>query len=356
MATRPGSSVYVMPKTICHVVNYGGPISRTFTVALDSLAEKIHERGDRFVLFAPRLRSDTIAEYLGFTRGLLREFDTNDELVAHLRELQPNIVHTHFARFDFAALRGAPRSRIFWHAHSHRDNYSLYDRAKSFARYRIIGSRVEAIVAVSQFIREQCIEFFAPPNRVHVVYNGIDSSHFRPPTKSERAAARQKYALGASERVVLFFERVPYKGGATLQRALTLMPGTRLIVVGGLKEDRDRLGADAISIERVADPRELYWAADVLAFPSLREAFGLVVAEALACAVPIAASDIAAVREICGNVDSVVLFPAGDSQGLAAAIHTALTESFTSIGRQRAVSEFSLQKWTSRILQLYDKR
>ncbi len=344
------------PRTICHVVDFGGSISRTFTAALDSLAEKISGRGDRFVLFAPRFRGDTMAKYLGFTRGLLRAFDENSELVAHLRALRPDIVHTHFARFDFAAVRGAPASRIFWHAHSCRNNYSSYERVKAFARYRVIGSRVEAIVAVSEFIREECINFFAPRKRVRVIHNGVDTDHLRPPTQRERAAARHKYEVGPSERVVLFFERVPSKGSSTLRRALAVLPGTRVLVVGGSKQDRDRFGtgANVISIARVEDPRELYWAADVLAFPSQREGFGLVVAEALACALPIAASDIPAVREICGNVDSVGLFPVDDASALAKCILTALTASFDNAGRQRVLGEFSLENWTSQTLQLYD--
>ncbi len=337
-------------------MDYGGSISRTFTGALDSLAEHITNRNDRFVLLARRFHGATVAQNLGYARPMLRAFDGEDDLKQQLGVLRPDIVHTHFARFDFAAVHGAPHSRVFWHAHSCRNSDSPYERLRAFARYRIIGSRVEAIVAVSESIRKECIKFFAPPDRVRVIHNGIDTNHFRPPTLSERTAARSKYGFACSDRIVLFFERVPSKGGATLRKALDLLPGVRLLVVGGTAEDRDRFKGlpEVISLARVEDPRALYWAADVLAFPSVREGFGLVVAEALACGLPIAASNIPVLREVCADVASVAYFTAGDPQGLAASITTGLAQTADVTGRQRAVSQFSLQDWTKRILQLYE--
>lgn len=337
-------------------MDYGGAMSRTFTRALDCLAEAITSRNDRFVLFVHPFRGQTFIEHLGYARPMLQVFNGDDDLVRQLRTLQPDIVHTHFARFDFAAVRGAPSSRVFWHAHSSRDSHSPYERLKALIRYRIIGSRVEAIVAVSEAVRKDCINFFAPRDRVRVVYNGIDTSHFRPPAASERTAARRKYGVAPSDRVVLFFERLPYKGGATLRKALENLQGVRLLVVGGSTQDRDRFNGlpGLLSHARVEESRELYWAADVLAFPSEHEGFGLVLIEALACELPIAASNIPVVQEVCGNLASVALFPVGDPQGLASSLKTALARTPDDSGRQRVVNLFSVESWTSRILQLYD--
>jgi len=344
-------------KTICQVIDYGGLTGGSFIPAMQSLAEAIVARGDRFVLLGRRFPNATWPHEVAGAGIDLRLFERDEEVFGELRGLGADVVHTHFARYDIGALRVASGAKVYWHAHSYRFDRSVRARAKAFVRYRVLGARVEAIVAVSAAVGNECIDFYAPRKRVRVIHNGIDTDRFRPGTSEERATARNKYGIAAADRVVLFFERLPSKGGDTLKRALQQLSGVRLLVVGGTKEDRDRFGTspDVISIARVADARELYWAADALAFPSEREGFGFVVAEALACSLPIAASDIPVVREICEDVSSVALFPVGDPQALAASLGTALTPTTDVTGRQRAVSKFSLREWTSRMLQLYDK-
>lgn|GEM_PF-5981463 len=81
-------------------------------------------------------------------------------------------------------------------------------------------------------------------------------------------------------------------------------------------------------------------ACDVLAFPSYYERYGFVLAEALACGLPVAASDIPAVEEICDGVDTVVRCPVADGPALARALNEA--------------SAFGLGRWVEDILKLYD--
>jgi glycosyltransferase involved in cell wall biosynthesis len=61
-------------------------------------------------------------------------------------------------------------------------------------------------------------------------------------------------------------------------------------------------------------------ASKVFVFPSLLEGWGLAVAEALACGLPVVCYDIPAIREIFGGCKSVFLIPAGNEDRLALAI------------------------------------
>jgi len=178
----------------------------------------------------------------------------------------------------------------------------------------------------------------------------------RPPGPAERAAARAALGIGAADRVVLFFERVAYKGGATVLAALGLLPGVRLLVAGGSAAARAAFEAlpGAIVRERAADARELYWAADALAFASDREAFGYVLVEAMACGLPIAASDIPIVDELCDGLASVVRFPVGDAAGLARALETAMRVGDTAAGRARVAERFNVTGWADAMLRLYE--
>jgi glycosyltransferase involved in cell wall biosynthesis len=81
-----------------------------------------------------------------------------------------------------------------------------------------------------------------------------------------------------------------------------------------------RLGQDVILAGTVSDEilHEWYRSADALAFPSLKEGWGLAVLEALAADLPVVASDIAVLREYLTPDRTAVLTRAGDPESLAA--------------------------------------
>ena len=82
--------------------------------------------------------------------------------------------------------------------------------------------------------------------------------------------------------------------------------------------DRARCTSSAMCPEQDLVP--LYGGAEVLAFPSHFEGFGLPVVEAMACGTPVVASDVAALREVAGGAATLV--PAGDEAALADALAT----------------------------------
>jgi glycosyltransferase involved in cell wall biosynthesis len=64
----------------------------------------------------------------------------------------------------------------------------------------------------------------------------------------------------------------------------------------------------------------LFRAADVFAFPSVKEGFGLVALEALAAGLPLVASDIEVFQSFLDDGESALLTPVGDPAALAAAL------------------------------------
>ncbi|MGH9036390.1 MAG: glycosyltransferase, partial [Acidimicrobiia bacterium] len=88
------------------------------------------------------------------------------------------------------------------------------------------------------------------------------------------------------------------------------------------------LGRNVVILGTVSDAELGGWyrAADVFAFPSVKEGFGLVVLEAMAEGLPVVASDIPVFAEYLTDGTDAVLAPSGDAAALAGALQRVATD------------------------------
>jgi UDP-glucose:(heptosyl)LPS alpha-1,3-glucosyltransferase len=149
------------------------------------------------------------------------------------------------------------------------------------------------------------------PARIHVIYNGIDTARFSPP--SSRAAARDEVrdlvAPRRPDTVALLFVGYSFrrKGLAQVIRAMAAVGEERLElwVAGGDDPTPYRRLARELDVgERVrflghcSDVVGLMRAADAFVMPASYEPFGLVLLESLACGTPVITSRAAGVAEL----------------------------------------------------------
>jgi glycosyltransferase involved in cell wall biosynthesis len=101
------------------------------------------------------------------------------------------------------------------------------------------------------------------------------------------------------------------------ERVLASLPGLGL-----------RLDDDLVLLGTVADTELPAWyaAADVLAFPSTKEGWGLAVLEAMSAGLPVVASDLAVFREYLWPGRDALLVPVDDASALAAALASVLDD------------------------------
>ncbi len=177
------------------------------------------------------------------------------------------------------------------------------------------------------------------------VGNGVDRARFRPAPDGE-ARGRDRAAYDAEGRLLILTVGgiEPRKGSMTLVEAFAALREARpdldplLVVAGGATlfdyrpyRDRvlERIEALGLDLERDlrlvgplpdADIARLYRAADVFAFPSIKEGFGLTVLEAASAGLPVVASDIDVFRTFLRHRENALLPPAGDAAALAAAL------------------------------------
>jgi glycosyltransferase-like protein len=206
----------------------------------------------------------------------------------------------------------------------------------------------DEVLVVSRFWREVLARDYGV--LATVVHNGVDADRFAQPPEP-RLVARLRASARATDRpLVLAIGGIePRKGSLELFEALALLrremePPPVLAVVGGHsfqdhRAYRDRALARASSLGLVLDhdivqvgtviDAELpawYHAADVLAFPSVSEGWGLAVLEALAAGLPTVVTDIPVFREYLTEGAGVLITPPSDPTALAASLSAILTD------------------------------
>lgn len=187
-------------------------------------------------------------------------------------------------------------------------------------------SKAQQIICVSNFTaRELCLYTHVHPDKLTVIPNGVDKSWMHI-IKDRRRPVSGPYFI--------FVGNVkPHKNLRRLIRAYRLVASQlkeKLVIVG--KKDGFITGIDNIKTEITGfedriiftgyvddDILQQYVAhAQAMIFPSLYEGFGLPPIEAMACGCAVAASDIPAVKEVCG--DQVQYFDPYNIQSIAAAL------------------------------------
>jgi glycosyltransferase involved in cell wall biosynthesis len=202
------------------------------------------------------------------------------------------------------------------HDVQHRDHPDFFGPARrSFRRiaYDRATQAANAVVVTSEFVRARALEQLElDPSRVYVVPHAINHTLFR-----EGEEAREPFLLYPAR-------AWPHKNHSRLFEAFTLLrkhdPKLRLILTGGGLERLGQLpeGVERWGIVPATELASLYRRAACLVFPSLYEGFGLPPLEAMACGCPVAASNVAAIPEVCG--DAAVLFDPNDPEAIAAAV------------------------------------
>ncbi len=199
------------------------------------------------------------------------------------------------------------------------------DRARRHPFHRVVCAMEEAIfalrsarhiAAISDRNKREIERLYAtPPERVSLVYNGVDLDRFHPDNRARfRSTVRAALGLSGGDWVVLFvgsgFER---KGLGVLLEAIGAWrdPRCRLVVAGKGNAEPYRRRAAALGLEGQVlwvgprpDVERLYAMADVVALPALYEPFGNVHLEALASGIPVLASARSGGAEVVRHAES----------------------------------------------------
>jgi len=201
---------------------------------------------------------------------------------------------------------------------------------------RLSARRAQRLIAVSAHAAAETTRLLdVPPERVDVVYHGVDAA-FRPLPSGKVAAFRQR--RGLPDRFVLFVGTLePRKNLVRLVEAFARIRDGQvgLVLVGGKGWLYDELfarvedlglGDEVIFPGYVTGDELPFWynGATVLAYPSLYEGFGFPVLEAQACGTPVLTSNVSSLPEAAG--DAALMVDPEDVEALAMELNRLLTD------------------------------
>ena len=246
----------------------------------------------------------------------------------------------------------------------------------------------DAVIAVSHETRRDLEKLFQiDPERLHVIYNGIDPTEYH---RVETADSLERHGIDSGKPYLLFVGRIArQKGIVHLVRAIEFMdPGFQIVLCAGapdtpeiaeeMKSSVERMKKkrpDIIWIEEMVDKRtavELYSRAAVFCCPSIYEPFGIINLEAMACETAVVASAVGGIKEVVVDGDTGYLVPLDQmdespfepknpekfARDLAAKINDLmrnpeLRAKFARAGRKRAEEKFSWAAIAAETKQLY---
>lgn len=283
------------------------------------------------------------------------------------REHGAAIIHSHFTEADVEAFGAARRcgARCIWQMHTGFPTYSIRQRAKDVLKVRVLGRRVDRVIAVSEWVATLARRRGFPVDGLVVLPNAIVLDRFA--SLPDRDAARARFALAPDADVVLALAWWPEAKGAdvvlgALERLAARRDGVVGLVVGEERLEQFVLASvpDDVPWLRltrfVDDAAWLYAAADVFVSASRHEGYSYAVGEALACGLPVVLSDIEGTR-LFTDAPGTFTVPAGDAEALAGRLAKVLADPQRDIlgaeNRRWAQRHLGVERWCSRMLELY---
>jgi starch synthase len=245
----------------------------------------------------------------------------------------------------------------------------------------------DAVIAVSSGTKDDILRAYpVDPERIHVIYNGIDLNQYQRVSETSALVAN---GIDPSVPYVLFVGRITRQKGVThLVDAIRYLPPNTQVVLCAGAPDTPEIATELkqkVEEARLRNPRvlwidkmvtkedaiQLYSHATVFCCPSVYEPFGIINLEAMACRAAVVASAVGGIKEVVVDgetgylvpfeQDPVTSFPLHPDK-FARALGARLTEllanpakcrAFGEAGRKRAEEKFSWTRIGEQTIDLY---
>ncbi len=292
-----------------------------------------------------------------------------------VRKYSVTAVHIMFFNY-FSLIPWMARLRgVHYIVHHERNSGTLKAQSwkKKLLRLRtwVITQPITRVVVISEYLKQQLAEAGLPQHKIRVVHHGIDTRRFSP-DRSARARLAAEFSIPPDEVILSTVSYLrPFKNPQVIVQACALLAqrgvAARLFVAGDgdMRPELEALCRQLGVTDRihwlgdVPDPTPLLQGCDIYVMASVGEAFGMALAEAMACGAAVVASRSGAFAEIVEDGKSGLLVPPLDPFALADAIQKLaqdndLRSSLARNGVERVQCYFTADGSINKILNVFE--
>lgn len=210
------------------------------------------------------------------------------------------------------------------------------------------------VTSVSHFTTDMVLKELGYTGEIRTIYNGIDTDRFKPLKKAKSGPLK-----------VLFCGNLTNRKGANLLPAIAekLDRGVEIFYTSGLRTKNtfyNNLRLHPLGTIPTADMPAIYQDADILLFPTVREGFGLVAAEAMSCGLPVVATNCSSLPELVVAGKGGFLCELGKVDEFASRINQlaaspALRSEMGEFNRARVEEKFTLARMVREYQNLFEE-
>jgi starch synthase len=247
-------------------------------------------------------------------------------------------------------------------------------------RERMLWSSADRLLVVSKAVMRDVVDFYGfDPQKIRVVYNGIDANLFSPSKDGPTPPGMMPLA---GKRVILFVGHFGLRKGIfyvirAMRKVRDEFTDAHLLCVGGTpawlgRNDYRKILQDEISRNGVEDCVtlldavkntelvEFYRHSEIFVLPTYYEAFPKVVVEAMGCGLPVVATRTGGIPELVDDGRTGFLMPFGSPDTISARLRTLLGDdrlrsSMGSLGREKVQSGFTWRAVAERTRAAYNE-
>ena len=299
-----------------------------------------------------------------------------NDLAKNLREIHPNVVHTHSSKAGILGRRAARAAGVPCIVHTiHGLPFDAWQgRLANWARRaaeRRAARWSHRLIAVCADMADRAAEAgVAPRDAVSVVYSAIDAEPFRA-AAGRRDAVRRQWGAGPEAMVFLKVARLFHlKGHAFVLAAFAEVarehPQAMLVLVGegvlrpSLEAEVNRLDlAPRVRLLGLLPPEgvpAVLWAADAVVHAGLREGLARVIPQAGLARRPVVSYDVGGAREVVRDGENGFLVPAPIPGEAVASAARRLAEPMRRLAADPRAAREMGRRWPEGVLRRFDPR
>ncbi|MGQ9685782.1 MAG: glycosyltransferase [Thiobacillaceae bacterium] len=234
-------------------------------------------------------------------------------------------------------------------------------------KLQAVFQQADKVIAVADSLRQLALSLGLPADKGIVVGNGVDTTRFQP---VDRQTARARCKLPAQAKVLVTVGALVERKGFhrvidCLPALMAQHPDLYYLIVGGASPEGDmeaelraqvaRLGlSERVRFLGPVPPEDLKWplsAADVFVLATRNEGWANVILEAMACGLPVVATDVGGNREVVARESLGSIVPSSDQAALTRALDEALARDWD----RQAIRAYALENdWEGRVQRLLE--